>query len=50
MGGMAVAPYRAKRIVDAWLDTQFTEGFAEFSSFLTDALKKIQAIEAETMK
>lgn len=50
MGAMAVAPYRAKRIVDTWLGSEFTGGFAEFSGFLRDALEKIQAIEQSTMK
>lgn len=50
MGGMIVAPYRAKKIVDKWLETSFTQGLPEFSDFLKESLKQIQKIEAETMK
>ncbi|MBI2343976.1 MAG: RpiB/LacA/LacB family sugar-phosphate isomerase [Deltaproteobacteria bacterium] len=50
LGGMIVAPYRAKRIVDQWLAASFTEGYPEFAPFLTRALAEIKKIEAETMK
>lgn len=50
LGGMVTAPPRAIRIVDAWLKTAFTAGYDEDAAFLQDALEKIRAIEAETMR
>src|SRR3990172_10168983 len=42
MGGWVVSTYRAKKIVDLWLDSAFTEGYSEIEDFLKDALVKIE--------
>jgi hypothetical protein len=42
--------YRAKRIVDLWLESKFTEGYENIGGFLTDALEEIRKIEESTMK
>lgn len=50
LGGMVTASPRAIRIVEAWLKTAFTEGYGDDAVFLREALEKIAAIEAETMR
>lgn len=47
MGGWVVSVYRAKRIVDLWLNSSFTEGYSEIEDFLKDAIVKIETIENE---
>ena len=47
MGGWIVSAYRAKRIVDQWLDVPFTRGYEAISGFLQDALKQVARIEDE---
>ena len=49
LGGMIVAPYIAKRAVDAWLETAHTQGLEELSDFLRNALEEIAAIEDANM-
>lgn len=50
MGGWVVSSYRAKRIIDNWLESSFTEGYAEISDFLENAYGEIKKIEDQTMK
>jgi len=50
MGGFVISEYRAKRIADLWLDSNFTEGYEHIGDFLTSALDEIKAIEEQTMK
>ncbi|MFW6181497.1 MAG: RpiB/LacA/LacB family sugar-phosphate isomerase [Spirochaetota bacterium] len=53
MGGWVVAPYRAKKICDLWLEAAFARGdrdLDEFSDFLKDAFKEIQEIESQNFK
>ena len=53
MGGWVVSQYRAKKIVDMWLDAAFATGdkdLEEFSDGLKNALKEIQLIEEENFK
>jgi len=45
MGAMIVAPWMAKAMVDAWLDTKHTEGLEEFADFLKDACCKVNAMD-----
>jgi ribose 5-phosphate isomerase B len=53
MGGWVVSHYRAKKICDMWIDAAFARGdkdLEEFSDFLKEAFKEIQAIENENFK
>ena len=50
MGGFVISVYRAKRIVDSWLESKFTEGYEHIGDFLSDALGEIRKIEESTMK
>jgi ribose 5-phosphate isomerase B len=45
MGAMIVAPWMAKTMVDAWLETKHTEGLDEFADFLKDACCKVNAMD-----
>lgn len=45
MGAMIVAPWMAKTMVDAWLETKHTEGLDEFADFLKDAQCKVNAMD-----
>jgi hypothetical protein len=48
-----VTQYRAKRIVDMWLDAAFAKGdshLEEFSDGLKNAFREIQLIEDENFK
>ncbi len=45
MGAMIVAPWMAKAMVDAWLDTKHTEGLEQFAGFLKDACVKVNALD-----
>jgi ribose 5-phosphate isomerase B len=49
MGGWVVSGYRAKKIVDLWLGSSFTEGYDEIEGFLKDAIVKIETIEDKNM-
>ncbi len=44
MGAMIVAPWMAKEMVDTWLETKHTQGLEQFSDFLIDAVKKVDAL------
>ena len=50
MGAMIVAPWMAKEMVDAWLDTKHTQGLEPFADFLKGACAKVDAIDAEHCK
>lgn len=50
LGGFIVTPYRAKKIVDLWLESKFTEGYEHIGDFLEEALDEIKKIEEMTMK
>ena len=45
LGAMIVAPWMAKAMVDAWLDTKHTEGLDSFAGFLKDACAKVNALD-----
>ena len=44
MGAMIVAPWLAKAMVDAWLETKHTQGMEQFGDFLKGALGEVDAI------
>ncbi len=44
MGAMIVAPWMAKEMVDAWMESKHTEGLEQFAGFLKDAVGKVDAI------
>ena len=50
MGGWVVSTYRAKKIVNQWLNASFTEGYEDIADFLGGALGEIKKIEDRTMK
>ncbi len=45
LGAMIVAPWMAKAMADAWLETKHTEGLEEFAGFLKDACAKVNALD-----
>lgn len=45
MGAMIVAPWMAKEMVDAWLDTTHTQGLEQFADFLKGAVQKVTQID-----
>lgn len=45
LGAMIVAPWMAKVMVDAWMDTKHTEGLEDFAAFLKDACGKVNALD-----
>jgi len=45
LGAMIVAPWMAKAMVDAWLETKHTEGLEEFAEFLKGACAKVNALD-----
>jgi ribose 5-phosphate isomerase B len=45
MGAMIVAPWMAKAMVDAWMDTKFTEGLDDFADFLKGACTKVNDLD-----
>ena len=49
MGGFIVTPYRAKKIIDLWLNSKHTEGYEHIGDFLCSAVEEIGKIEAENM-
>jgi ribose 5-phosphate isomerase B len=50
LGGLFAAPYKALRMVDAFLSTRFTRGFPEADpEFLKCACREIGRIEAQIM-
>ena len=50
MGGWVFSEYVAKRTIDLWLNSQFTEGYAEIADFLKKAAKEVEKIDHENMK
>jgi ribose 5-phosphate isomerase B len=51
LGEFIVAPQMAKEIVDAWLRTEFTEGWSdEMAQWLKDSMEKIKGIEEKNLK
>ncbi len=50
MGAMIVAPWLAKEMVDAWLETRHTEGLEQFADFLKGAVGKVDAINETQCK
>ncbi len=48
LGGMVTAPYKAKKIVDTFLATEFKSGWEEaLQTFLDRSMVEIQQIESE---
>ena len=45
MGAMIVAPWMAKEMASAWLDTKHTQGLEQFSDFLKQAVLEVDAID-----
>lgn len=45
MGAMIVGEFMARQMVEAWLDTAFTEGLDEFKDFLEQAVGNVSAID-----
>ena len=45
LGAMIVAPWMAKEMVDAWLDTKHTQGLDAFAGFLKDACARVNALD-----
>ncbi len=50
MGSMIVGNFMACQMVDAWLDTKFTQGFEPLSDFLNDAVKSVSKIDENNRK
>lgn len=50
MGAMVVGPVMACAMVDAWLDTRFTEGLENLSEFLHGAAAAVDRIDADNRK
>lgn len=51
IGGMLTTPFRAKKMVDAFLDTKFTDDFPEADpEFLKCAYKEVGLLEQRIMK
>ncbi len=46
MGAMIVAPWMAKEMVDAWLQTTHTQGLESFADFLKMAVEKVRQVDA----
>ncbi len=45
MGAMFIAPWKARKMVDAWLNTTHTQGLDEFAGFLRQAVKEVEKID-----
>ncbi len=45
MGSMLIAPWKARKMVDVWLDTEHTQGLEPFADFLKQAVKEVDAID-----
>lgn len=45
LGAMIVAPWMAKAMVDAWLETKHTEGLEDLTEFLKGACAKVNALD-----
>lgn len=45
MGAMLVAPWKARKMVDAWLNTKHTQGLEPFADFLKQAVKEVETID-----
>lgn len=45
MGAMLVAPWKGRKMVDAWLNTKHTQGLEPFAEFLKQAVKEVEAID-----
>jgi len=51
LGEWITPPQHAIKIVEAWLNSKFTEGFeSDWKKFLKDAYQKIRNIESENLK
>jgi ribose 5-phosphate isomerase B len=51
LGGMVTTPYKAKKIVDAFLTTEFKSGWDEaIQAFLDRSMVEIQRIESDEFK
>lgn len=51
LGGMVTSPADAARIVDAWLDTEFTQGWSsDIQSWLRRSMDDIAELEERTFK
>ena len=50
MGAMIVGPAMACDMLDAWIDSKFTEGFPGLEGFLNDALNSVKKIDLENRK
>lgn len=45
LGAMMVAPWMAKAMVDAWLETKPAEGLEDLAEFLKDACARVNALD-----
>ncbi|MBF0198742.1 MAG: RpiB/LacA/LacB family sugar-phosphate isomerase [Planctomycetes bacterium] len=50
MGAMLNAPWKARQMVNAWLTTKHTKGLEQFSDFLKQAVKEVDAIDNSQRK
>lgn len=50
MGAMVVGEAMACEMADVWLKTKFTQGLEELAGFLNDAVKAVDAIDAQNRK
>ncbi len=47
MGAMLIAPWKARKIVDAWLGTKHTQGLEQFADFLKQAVVEVGRIDTD---
>ncbi len=50
MGAMLIAPWKGRKIVDAWLNTKHTQGLEPFADFLKQAVKEVEMIDLAQRK
>jgi len=50
MGAMLIAPWKGRKIVEAWLNTKHTQGLEPFADFLKQAVKEVDAIGSKNFK
>lgn len=50
MGAMLIAPWKARKMVDAWLNTEHTQGLDPFGEFLKQAVKEVADIDQKERK
>ena len=50
MGAMFIAPWKARKMVDAWLNTAHTQGMDQFAEFLKQAVVEVERIDFEQHK